>query len=104
MIEVGVVGAAGRMGAQVVSAVDAADDLHLAAAIDLGDPLSRLEASGTQVAVDFTTPDAVMGTLRHCAGQGIHAVKIARITSAEGLQVLLPCFSKFSKIGLLMTR
>lgn len=74
MIAVGVVGAAGRMGAEVVRAVDAADDLHLAAVIDIGDSLDRLEAAGAQVAVDFTTPDAVMGTLRHCIGQGINVV------------------------------
>ena len=74
MIEVGVVGAAGRMGSEVVRAVDAADDLHLAAALDIGDPLSRLESAGVQVAVDFTTPEAVMGTLRHCIEHGIHVV------------------------------
>lgn len=74
MIAVGVVGAAGRMGAEVVRAVDAADDLHLAAVIDIGDSLDRLKAAGAQVAVDFTTPDAVMGTLRHCIGQGINVV------------------------------
>ncbi len=74
MIEVGVVGAAGRMGSEVVRAVDAADGLHLAAAIDIGDPLDRLQASGVQVAVDFTTPDAVMTTLRHCIAHGIHVV------------------------------
>jgi len=74
VIEVGVVGAAGRMGSEVVRAVDAADDLHLVAAIDIADPLSRLESAGVQVAVDFTTPEAVMGTLRHCIEQGIHVV------------------------------
>ena len=74
MIEVGVVGAAGRMGSEVVRAVDAADDLHLAAALDIGDSLSRLESAGVHVAVDFTTPEAVMGTLRHCIEQGIHVV------------------------------
>lgn len=74
MIEVGVVGAAGRMGSEVVRAVDAADGLHLAAAIDIGDPLDRLQTSGVQVAVDFTTPDAVMTTLSHCIAHGIHAV------------------------------
>jgi 4-hydroxy-tetrahydrodipicolinate reductase len=62
------------MGSEVVRAVDAADDLHLAAALDIGDPLSRLESAGVQVAVDFTTPEAVMGTLRHCIEQGIHVV------------------------------
>ncbi len=34
MIEVGVVGAAGRMGSEVVRALDASADLHLAAVID----------------------------------------------------------------------
>ena len=72
MIEVGVVGAAGRMGAEVVSAVDASDDLRLGAVVDIGDPLDRLD--GVQVAVDFTTPDAVMDTLRYCIAHGIHAV------------------------------
>ena len=66
------VGAAGRMGAEVVRAVDASDDLHLGAVVDIGDPLDRLD--GVQVAVDFTTPDAVMDTLRYCIAHGIHAV------------------------------
>jgi 4-hydroxy-tetrahydrodipicolinate reductase len=74
VIEVGVVGAAGRMGSEVVRAVDAADGLHVAAVIDIGDSLTRLEDSGVRVAVDFTTPDAVMATLRHCISQGIHVV------------------------------
>lgn len=62
------------MGSEVVRAVDASDDLRLAAAVDLGDPLARLDQAGVQVAVDFTTPDAVMGTLRHCVECGIHVV------------------------------
>ena len=74
MIEVGVVGSAGRMGAEVVGAVNAADDLHLAAAIDVNDPISALDDAGVQVAVDFTTPDAVMQTLGHCVERGIHVV------------------------------
>ena len=67
-------GAAGRMGGEVVRAVDAADDLTLSAETDLGDPLARLIASSTQVAVDFTTPDAVMGNIRFCIDNGIHVV------------------------------
>lgn len=74
MIEVGVVGAAGRMGSAVVRAVDESDDLHLAAVVDIGDSLDRLESARTHVAVDFTTPDAVMGTVRHCVAHGIHVV------------------------------
>lgn len=68
------VGAAGRMGGRVVEAVDQAADMHLSAVVDIGDPLSRLSSSGTTVAVDFTSPDAVMDTLAYCIGHGIHAV------------------------------
>lgn len=74
VIRVGVLGAAGRMGGHVVTAVDEADDLHLAAAIDLGDPLDRLSDAGVEVAVDFTTPDAVLGNIRYCIDHGISAV------------------------------
>ena len=70
-IRVTVLGARGRMGSEVVRAVQGADDLELAAALDLGDPL---EVSGADVAVDFTHPDAVMGNLRACVDAGVHAV------------------------------
>lgn len=73
-IRVGVLGAAGRMGGEVVRAIDDAADLLLSAEADLGDPLSRLVSSSTQVAVDFTTPDVVMDHIRFCIDNGIHAV------------------------------
>lgn len=73
-LRVGVVGAKGRMGAEVCRAVTAADDLELVAAVDVGDPLAALTEAGAQVAVDFTHPDAVMGTLEHLVGVGVHAV------------------------------
>jgi 4-hydroxy-tetrahydrodipicolinate reductase len=59
------------MGSEVVRAVDGADDLELAAALDAGDPL---DLSGADVAVDFTHPDAVMANLRACVDAGVHAV------------------------------
>ena len=71
MITVAVLGAKGRMGAEVVRAVEAADDLELAGAFDLDD---ALELSGVDVAVDFTHPDAVMDNLRACIDAGVHAV------------------------------
>ena len=71
MIYVAVLGARGRMGSEVVRAVEAADDLALAAALDVGD---ELDLSGADVAVDFTHPDAVMGNLRSCVEAGVHAV------------------------------
>jgi 4-hydroxy-tetrahydrodipicolinate reductase len=73
-IRVGVLGARGRMGAAVVHAVEGSDHMVLAAAVDLGDPLTALVAADCQVVVDFTTPDAVMANLEFAIGQGIHCV------------------------------
>ncbi|QLL24859.1 4-hydroxy-tetrahydrodipicolinate reductase [Actinobacteria bacterium IMCC26103] len=74
MIKVGVLGARGRMGAEVVKAVTAAADLELVAALDLGDSLDQLVSSGAQVVVDFTTPDSVMANLEFLIANGINAV------------------------------
>lgn len=71
---VAVLGALGRMGAQVVRAVEQDSDLELAAALDAGDDLAALTSSGAQVAVDFTHPDAVMDNLSRCVEAGVHAV------------------------------
>ena len=71
MTRVAVLGANGRMGSEVVRAVEAADDLTLAGAFDVDD---ELDLSGADVAVDFTHPDAVMGNLRACVEAGVHAV------------------------------
>src|SRR6185503_11850598 len=71
-IKVGVLGAKGRMGAEVCRAVESADDLDLVAAIDVGDEREPLRAA--QVVVDFTTPAAVMDNLQWCIEAGLHAV------------------------------
>ncbi|MGH3664452.1 MAG: 4-hydroxy-tetrahydrodipicolinate reductase [Micromonosporaceae bacterium] len=73
-IRVGVLGAAGRMGAEVCRAVDAADDMALVAVIDIGDRLAGVSEAGAQVVVDFTAPDVVMDNLRWCVDQGISVV------------------------------
>ncbi|MCW2772123.1 MAG: dihydrodipicolinate reductase [Nocardioides sp.] len=74
MTKVGVLGARGRVGAEVCRAVEAADDLELVAAIDAGDAIDDLVSSGAQAVVDFTHPDVVMANLEFCVGHGIHAV------------------------------
>ena len=74
MIKVGVLGARGRMGAEVVAAVEAVADCQLVAALDLGDSLDQLVSSGAQVVVDFTTPDSVMANLEFLITHNIHAV------------------------------
>jgi 4-hydroxy-tetrahydrodipicolinate reductase len=73
-IRVGVLGARGKVGSTVCHGVDEAPGLELVAQVDVGDDLASLEAAGTEVAVDFTHPDAVMANLEHCIGHGIHAV------------------------------
>ncbi len=74
MIKVAVVGSKGRMGQSAAEAVRTAPDLQLVTAIDLGVPVSAVAEAGAEVMVDFTTPDAVMRTLRTCIAGGIHCV------------------------------
>lgn len=74
MIKVGVLGARGRMGAEVVRAVQEAADLELVAALDLGDSLETLLSEKAEVVVDFTTPDSVMANLDFLISNNIHVV------------------------------
>jgi len=72
MIKVGVLGAKGRMGSQVCSTVEQAEDLELTAQVDVGDSLEALERA--DVVVDFTSPAAVMDNLRWVIEHRITAV------------------------------
>ncbi|MFG1999529.1 4-hydroxy-tetrahydrodipicolinate reductase [Spirillospora sp. NPDC048911] len=72
MIKVGVLGARGRMGAEVCRAVEGADDMELVAAVDQDDELESLTPA--EVVVDFTHPGVVMDNLRWCVEHGLHAV------------------------------
>jgi len=74
MITVAVLGASGRMGGNVVRAVDAADDLALVAALDVSDDISAAAHAGAQVAVDFTVPSASEANVHALIDAGIHAV------------------------------
>jgi 4-hydroxy-tetrahydrodipicolinate reductase len=74
MIKVAVLGSRGRMGSEVVKAVNEAKDLELVAELDLGDSLDTLVTAGAQVVVDFTTPDSVMANLEFVISKNIHAV------------------------------
>ena len=75
MIRVAVSGAAGRMGEAVCEAVQAAEDMELAGRADptLDTPLSEI-LDGADVAVDFTTPDSVLGNIQACLEADVHAV------------------------------
>jgi 4-hydroxy-tetrahydrodipicolinate reductase len=73
-LKVGVLGALGKVGREVCTAVEAADDMELVARIDADDALQDLVDAGAEAVVDFTHPDVVMDNLQFCIGHGIHAV------------------------------
>jgi 4-hydroxy-tetrahydrodipicolinate reductase len=74
MINVAVLGARGRMGSEVVKAVEAAEGLALVAALDMGDSIEQLKSSAAHVVVDFTTPDSVMANLEFLIDNGMNVV------------------------------
>jgi 4-hydroxy-tetrahydrodipicolinate reductase len=94
MIRVGVIGAAGRMGRLVCRAVADDPDLVLVAGISpsldgealgpmigrpdvdvtISDVIDTLLQAETEVAVDFTTPSAVMDNVRWAIDHGVHIV------------------------------
>jgi 4-hydroxy-tetrahydrodipicolinate reductase len=74
-IRVGVAGAAGRMGATVCAAVEAADDMVLAGRADpaLGTRLDEI-LDQVDVVVDFTRPDTALPNALACLDAGVHVV------------------------------
>jgi len=62
------------MGGNVVRAVDAAEDLAMVAALDMGDEIAAAARAGAQVAVDFTVPTASEQNVHALIEAGIHAV------------------------------
>jgi len=73
-MRVAVLGSKGKVGATMVQAVEAAEDLSLSAEVDAGDPLTLLTDNDTEVVIDFTHPDVVMENLQFLIDNGIHAV------------------------------
>lgn len=106
MLRVGVFGAGGRMGAAVVSAVEADPGLELAAAVDPAHAGSAaghvvveagpgaMEAAGVQVAVDFTVAAAALGNAAWCAEHGVHLVMGTTGFGEAGLAELRRLFEK----------
>lgn len=93
MINVGVLGAAGRMGSEVCRAVASEPGMEVLAAVDphrsgarLSDiadigsnvvvegDIEALRQAGVEVAVDFTTPSSVGANVKWCLQNGIHCV------------------------------
>ena len=72
MTKVGVLGARGRMGREVVRTINDAPDLEVAAEVDQGDALDAL--TGCDLVVDFTHPGVVMSNLHWCVMHDVDAV------------------------------
>jgi 4-hydroxy-tetrahydrodipicolinate reductase len=101
-IRVGVLGARGRMGAEVVKAVTNTSDLELVAQLDLGDSLEQLVTAGAQVVVDFTTPDSVMKNLEFLIQNDIHAVVGTTGFDSARIDSLSKELTKHPKVGVLI--
>ena len=107
-MRIAVIGAAGRMGAEVCRAVAGSDDLELLAAVDpmaagrtlrevaglegaeaelrIAADLDALSAAGVEVAVEFSGPASVGANLSWLLEHGIHAVVGATGISAADLE------------------
>ena len=101
-IKVAVLGAKGRMGSEVVKAINSTQDLELVAALDLEDSIETIIKSGAEVVVDFTHPDSVMKNLEFAINNGIHVV-VGTTGFDEGkLEKIKSWLSKNSKVGALI--
>jgi 4-hydroxy-tetrahydrodipicolinate reductase len=107
-IKVGVLGAYGKLGSAIVAGLEqGVPGIELVARLGSRDDLQGLVDAGAEVAVDVTTPGAVMDNLAFCLDHGIHAVVgttgfdddrlaalRARLAAAPGVGVLIaPNFS-----------
>jgi 4-hydroxy-tetrahydrodipicolinate reductase len=101
-LQVAVFGSRGRMGAEVCRAVEAADGLTLAAAVDLGDEREAVLAAGASVAVDFTHPDAVLDNVCWCIDHGIHAVVGTTGFTEEKLERVRGLLGRRREVGVLI--
>lgn len=71
-IRVGVFGASGKMGSEVVRAVELAEGMTTVGGCDIGEP--REQIGRAEVVVDFTHPNSVMDNIEWCLGRGLNMV------------------------------
>ena len=100
MIKVGVIGARGKMGTQACAAVEAADGLELCACVDVDDSLEALR--DVDVAVDFTSPAAVMDNVAWCISAGVHVVVGTSGFTDERLQLVRRQLESAEGVGVLV--
>lgn len=99
-IRVGVLGAQGRMGAEVCRAVDAAEGMEVVARVDAGDALSGI--TGADVVVDFTHPDVVMDNIRFAVEHGIHCVVGTSGFGTDRLEAVSGWLADAPEVGVLV--
>ncbi len=99
------------MGATVCQAIEAAEGLDLAAAVDPGGAgetvgavrvaadLEALTEAGAEVAVDFTVPGAAVANAVWCADHAIHSVIGTTGVDEEGLERLRCAFPESGPLG-----
>ncbi|WP_347565525.1 4-hydroxy-tetrahydrodipicolinate reductase [Nocardioides sp. IC4_145] len=101
-MQVGVLGARGKVGAEVCRAVEEAPGTDLVAQVDAGDDIRALVDAGAEVVVDFTHPDVVMDNLRFCIEHGIHAVVGTTGFDDERLETLRGWLDDAPGVGVLI--
>ena len=101
-IKVAVLGAQGRMGSEVVTAVTAASDMEIVCAIDVNDDINQLVSSGAQVVVDFTHPDSVMKNLDFAINHDISVVVGTTGFDAKKLAEINGWLAAHPKVGALI--
>ena len=99
-IRVGVFGASGKMGSEVIRAVGRAEGMTAVGGVDLGEP--RENVGRAQVVVDFTHPNAVMENIEWAVSRGIHMVIGTTGFTPERLDLVREVLAKHPDVGVLI--
>ena len=85
-IKVAVVGALGRMGRTICTAVEDAPDMELVARLDVGDSITERSLAGADVAVEFTVPSMTESNVHALLEAGVDVVVGTTGWSDEALE------------------
>ena len=99
-IRVGVFGASGKMGSEVIRAVGRAEGMTAVGGVDVGEP--RENVGRAQVVVDFTHPNAVMENIEWAVSRGIHMVIGTTGFTPERLDLVREVLAKHPDVGVLI--
>jgi 4-hydroxy-tetrahydrodipicolinate reductase len=93
-VKVTVIGAAGRMGSQIVSAINGTDGVELAGAVERGEKLTGFPIPGTKISFTPSDSDAVLSVISSCdvvidvSGQKAFMVNAAMVVGQEKPMVI----------------